>query len=761
MRPSRPFLNPGRLREVIRADWLSYARGENPWTKVLWWGLIPLGWLARLVVRIKNMRWDHGLRAVTEPPLPVISVGNLTVGGTNKTPFVHFLAQGLSDVGLKPAILTRGYSRSKKDVTVFCAGQASRDEVGDEALLLSRRLPDVPVAVCPDRGQASFRLKGTGVDLALADDAFQHRRLDRDCDIVLVDSSCPLGNGRLLPAGLLREPVSALERAHLVVLTKCPSDGGERVARLKKKLSPYVPASRIFTSRLGVTRWVRWHNGEMEPCAKPTRPLLAFSAVGSPESFSVTLNEQGVSLSGEVSYRDHHRYAPADLTYLERLAWELGAEALVCTEKDLYNLPEHCAVTLPLYVPLVGIELDDEERFWRLLAQQLRPRLVVASNGYGEDAVGALVVRRLQQAYPDADVAGFSLVGTGDPYRKAGVALYSSPAVTPSGGLIKYSLKNLWVDLKSGLLTHIAQQQAIWRLLRCRMRTVVCVGDVYLALSVLWGTGRKPLLAATAKTVHITGHNRLECYLLRRSVRYTWARDEASADQLKSRGVPAGFAGNPVMDLACEDSRSRPQWGEGVRLLTLPGSRPRTYDDVKLAWEVCRTLSRQRSVSHMFLLAPTIDRQRLAEAVGGRQEGNVLTDGELTVGLYDGSVAQAAMGADLVLGWGGTGNQVCAGVGRAVVAPDEKGKRVQKKLLGNGEVLVSPTVSALSAACLDLMDNRQKRQTMGSIGASRMGGPGWIEALIEMTDEQLGWSKRCDLARQVMLKAEGGSFYDA
>ena len=165
------------------------------------------------------------------------------------------LARAMRDRGVRVGIVSRGYGGGRAPsgtVLVVEGGNGDRSAAGDEPLLLSERLPDVPVAITPIRIDGVRELRRRGVGLTIADDAFQHRRLGRDADVVLIDATCPFGNGTLIPSGILREPISALERAHLVVLTKVDQADPEALAELRASVERHVPAERILTSRLRV-----------------------------------------------------------------------------------------------------------------------------------------------------------------------------------------------------------------------------------------------------------------------------------------------------------------------------------------------------------------------------------------------------------------------------------------------------------------------------------------------------------------------------
>ncbi|MDR1732728.1 MAG: tetraacyldisaccharide 4'-kinase [Synergistaceae bacterium] len=719
----------------------------------LWLPIVPASWLAAAWIGLVDFLFRHGLERIQTPSIPVISVGNISYGGTNKTPFVETLCRKMREKGVAVGIVSRGYGGANASVLVFEEGLSDRRIVGDEPLLLSARLPDVPLAVSRERLQGVRELERRGIELVIADDAFQHRRMGRDVDIVLVDAACPFGNGLLIPAGILRERPEKLSRAHIVVLTKVEEVSPEALAALRMKISEYVPSDHIFSARLVVTEWVTWDGQRFLPCAAPSegRGVAAFSAIGSPDSFVFSLKQEGVKVRAERHFRDHHRYTAADMEELVRLARQRGAEFLSCTEKDVYNLPCSWKPPIPLVVPRVATLPEEPERFYDALFDCLRPRLVVASNGYGEDAIGVLAAKKLRDAFPGAEILAFPLVGTGEPYKAAGFAVESTPSVTPSGGVLKYRLRDLWGDIRAGLPGHIRKQQRDWSKISRVVHTPLCVGDVYLLLHTLWGQGRAPLFVATAKTVHLSGHWRLERLIIRHCTLRTWTRDRGTADQLAAFGADAVYAGNPIMDLLDPVPDLSPgAFGPSPRVMLLPGSRPRAYEDVKLLLDAVEELQSRISCEYVMVLAPTIDVSRLLQSCEGWETVEEAGERSLSkngtrIRLHQGGVSTAASGVSLLMGLGGTANQLCAGMGIPVLSIDEKGKRVQKKLLGDAEILVEPLPDALAAQAFAILSDPALHKKMSDAGRSRMGEPGALDDVVRYAAETLGWKKRCAL----------------
>ncbi|MDD4837450.1 MAG: tetraacyldisaccharide 4'-kinase [Dethiosulfovibrio sp.] len=731
------------MTELIKS-YLAHAKGEDPMS--LWVCLAPLGWLASIIVRVRNWAFERGIRRSQEPPLPVISVGNITLGGTNKTPFVEMVTKGLLAMGIESGIVSRGYGGSTEDPVVFISGRASRDRVGDEPLLLSNRLPSVFVAVSRDRMGDIKALKAKGVQVVVADDAFQHRRLGRDVDIVLVDAACPFGNRRLAPGGILREPIDSLKRAHMVVITKVDQVSQDSLSKLEDDLLKVIPKSRLFRSYLRITKWCLWDGKSFKEVPKPTgRNVVAFSAIGSPQSFMDSLAEQKVSVLAERRFKDHHRYCHQDLVSVLELFRSSNAEAVVCTEKDIYNLPSRWRPSFPLLVPFLETEVDESDRFWTCMTRMLRPHIVVASNGYGEDAMASLLAQKLMSRFPASRITGFPLVGRGEQYVQRGVEVGPVLSVTPTGGVVKYRFSDLMTDIKSGLLGHIKRQYQVWNRLKGHIRTPICVGDVYLFLHSLWGQGQSPVLIATAKTTYLHGHWRAERLLLRSRARSVWTRDRETAAELLSSRVPARFDGNPIMDLVGDNRMGGFVWPSGKRVLILPGSRDRAYSDVRLILDSASEMSKKENCCFVAVVAPTLDLKRLVRGCPGWiKDGDVLRniDGSVEVNLYTGPVADPAEMAQVLIGLGGTANQVCAGLGVPVVSILEKGTLVQQKLLGSAELLVPPTAKDLARAALSVLADEALARSMAEAGKVRLGTSGALDKVVSYCGDELGWTVR-------------------
>jgi tetraacyldisaccharide 4'-kinase len=293
----------------------------------------PLALIYGAGIRARNALYERGVLPARQLQGPVISVGNLSVGGSGKTPFVILLGELLKARGVGFDILSRGYGRETRGVRIVDPSGSSRD-FGDEPLLMARRL-EVPVIVGEDRFSAGQVAEAKfGVQLHLLDDGFQHRSLARDFDIVLVTPDD--ARDRLLPAGRLREPLNALSRADAVVLTSgAPADPFP----LDNKL--------VWRVRRGIV--------VKDLPAK----AVAFCGIARPKNFFLQLRTAGVEPLAEAVYRDHHRYSERDVQDLLKVRNETGAEAFITTEKDELNLGEHLSALDPMTVVTVKMELKD------------------------------------------------------------------------------------------------------------------------------------------------------------------------------------------------------------------------------------------------------------------------------------------------------------------------------------------------------------------------------------------------------------------
>jgi tetraacyldisaccharide 4'-kinase len=314
--------------------------------------------------------WLYGRGVLRSRALPcrVVSIGNLTVGGTGKTPAVEVAVQSLTALGHRPAVVSRGYGRSTRGVQIVADVASIRldpEESGDEPFLLARRLPGIPVVVGSNRHDAArVAIERFGVTAIVLDDGFQHRTLKKDLEIVMARAHRPWGNGRLLPAGPLREPLGALSRADLVVATGALDLGDAR--EVVDAVDEHAPRVPVVTATLAPDEC--WEAGRMRSvriAELAGRRLAAFAGIAAPAAFAETLRGTGGVVEEMSAFADHHWYSSDDLSRLDARAGELGVEALITTEKDWVRLRRLRLPRRPLYVLSVRLVVQTGETAWR------------------------------------------------------------------------------------------------------------------------------------------------------------------------------------------------------------------------------------------------------------------------------------------------------------------------------------------------------------------------------------------------------------
>jgi len=334
--------------------------------------LAPLSALYGKAVRLRAEWYASGRLPTRALPRPSISVGNLTFGGTGKTPFVDFLARRFRFEGWRPAILSRGYGRRTRGVVVVGAGEGpivSAEEGGDEPVALARVASGVIVVVGERRAEAARRAADLGADLFLLDDAYQHLAVRRDVNLLLLDARDPFGGGRLAPAGRLREPIAALGRADAIVFTRVERalPDPETLATLAR----LAPAAPVFHARLRPTGLHDAEGAPLEAESLASRRVLAVSGVANPAEFAATLSELGLAPEERLDFRDHQAYGERQLARIRRAADRTGASLLVTTEKDAVKLAGKAP--LPLVTVRLGVEVE-QPGFFAILASRLPAR---------------------------------------------------------------------------------------------------------------------------------------------------------------------------------------------------------------------------------------------------------------------------------------------------------------------------------------------------------------------------------------------------
>jgi tetraacyldisaccharide 4'-kinase len=317
--------------------------------------LTPLAAVYGAAARLRALAYERGIFPVRRLPGPVISVGNLTTGGTGKTPMVIWIAERLAAEGKRVGILTRGHRGEK-------SGAAGR--TSDEVRMMNSRLGDAALfGVGPDRYEQGVHLARRGVEWFVLDDGFQHMKLGRNVNIALVDATNPFGGNRLLPAGRLREPRPALRRADIIVVTR--SGHAPQVEAVVRRET----AAPIFYAETA-RRAVRKISGDGPEVISPDdgeQRWFAFSGIGNPNAFVENLKVWGFQVAGQSQFPDHHRYSAADLREIASAAAAAGAGRLICTEKDKFNLPVHTDFGMPAYFCEIATAPTDEAGLWKAI----------------------------------------------------------------------------------------------------------------------------------------------------------------------------------------------------------------------------------------------------------------------------------------------------------------------------------------------------------------------------------------------------------
>ncbi|NTV50602.1 MAG: tetraacyldisaccharide 4'-kinase [Geobacteraceae bacterium] len=347
------------MKTSFATYWRELANGKRTATadQILLLLLAPFGLIYSFIQKLRATLYRIGMLKTLRLPRPVISIGNITVGGTGKTPVTAYIARLLLEQGYRVAVLSRGYGGSLEGQTIVVSDGATvmlgPRECGDEPYLLASTVPGLMVVIGADRYAAGqLAVQQLSPDIFLLDDGFQHLRLHRDLNILLLDSSRPFGNGWTLPAGMLREAANAAMRADVIILTRCPE--GATVAPLVSG-KPAFAASHRLVDALPLT------GGNPVPLTELQGPaFLAFAGIAEPEFFFSALRDRGINIVGTLPFPDHAYYDQTSLDTIREALRSSGAEYAITTEKDgvkLKQLPvEVAAVT---YLARLDIVIEE------------------------------------------------------------------------------------------------------------------------------------------------------------------------------------------------------------------------------------------------------------------------------------------------------------------------------------------------------------------------------------------------------------------
>jgi tetraacyldisaccharide 4'-kinase len=360
--------------------------------------LAAAAWIYRSGAVIRNRLYQSGIITAKQLPCPVISVGNITAGGTGKTPMAVFLADLLTRLGKKPVVISRGYgARLKKGAAVVGNGRTvllDSNLAGDEPYMMAS-LKRFPVVVGKDRYQAGcLALDRLSPDVVILDDGFQHRRLHRDLDLVLMDHDHPVGNGLMLPAGRLREPAAqALARADAVILTRCPANRPDR----SHPVSGLAPALPLFYTRhhplLAAVQPAGFHKEGQgrsqwkDPASLPDLKMfqgvcaVLFSGIADNRAFYRTVRDLGANILDHLEFEDHYWYKRSDFFRIQHRARALKAQILVTTQKDWARIDPQIIWPLDLAVVGVKVVFEDDNNLQTLIKECLNIEKVNMSIG--------------------------------------------------------------------------------------------------------------------------------------------------------------------------------------------------------------------------------------------------------------------------------------------------------------------------------------------------------------------------------------------
>lgn len=330
--------------------------------------------LYELAVRARILAYDQGLLKTHRLNAPVISVGNLTVGGTGKTPCVAFIAKTLRDAGHQVTILSRGYKRQTSGRVEVSDGKqilCSPAESGDEPFLLAQTCSGVRVVVDQDRFAAGRWLEENRAPVSafILDDAYQHLRLARDLNLLLIDATEPLPQAAMIPFGRLREPLAELRRAHAVIVTRSDQnfDRAELIETIKKYAAPHIP---VFFAHHEMTRFRQLGSNSAKSLSEfAGKNIAAVSGIAKPDRFNEDLQNAGLKIVYRRDFPDHHRYSSAEFAEVISAAQAKNAVAIIVTEKDAVNLPQEPLhqSSLPVFAAQIEFRCSEASKFIEMI----------------------------------------------------------------------------------------------------------------------------------------------------------------------------------------------------------------------------------------------------------------------------------------------------------------------------------------------------------------------------------------------------------
>ncbi len=344
------------------------TRGITPYLEWVWrsnTGLLQdflrfpftvLSWVYGFVSRLRIFFYKTGLLPKKRVNAHVVSIGNITTGGTGKTPITIYFAEQWQKKGHKVGIVSRGYGRKNQNTVILVSKGAqplvSADTVGDEPYLMAERLKKIPIVVAADRfSGCQILISQFGVDVILLDDGFQHLKLHRDVNLLLIDATKPFGNGHLLPRGSLRESPSAIKRADHVIMTR--TDEQLPMDAMIQKIKPYQES--MLQSRFEASALIDLStHEELQPAVLANARVLPFCGIGNPNAFITQLKKLGARIEAPFIFEDHHPYQEKDLIEISEAAKKRGVIHIVTTEKDAVKIKQF----IPSNMKIFALRID-------------------------------------------------------------------------------------------------------------------------------------------------------------------------------------------------------------------------------------------------------------------------------------------------------------------------------------------------------------------------------------------------------------------
>ncbi|MCZ6874618.1 MAG: tetraacyldisaccharide 4'-kinase [bacterium] len=368
-------MGPSPWRHALYA-YMSGHANPSPWLSL---ALAPL-WIASYLYGAasagRHASYTYGLQHPKRLPCKVISIGNLTLGGTGKTQLTIWMARWFHQHGWRVAVLSRGYgARHEGPIQLVSTGQGPTVDwrnAGDEAYLLAQRLSGVPILTGKDRYRSGlYAYHQFGSQVVILDDGFQYYALHRDLDLVLIDASNPFGHGALFPRGTLREPLRAMRRADAIIVTRAENPSAS-LDVLQRRIRRWHDTQSIYTMTTSVEGL---QQAKADHCKAPPRlrghRVIAFSAIGNPQALSTTLHQLGCNVVAVAVFPDHHPYTTKDWHAIVKLAHQHRADCLITTEKDAVRLDPDWQAPMPVYVLRIGVRFTPDNTSPQQLLQTL------------------------------------------------------------------------------------------------------------------------------------------------------------------------------------------------------------------------------------------------------------------------------------------------------------------------------------------------------------------------------------------------------